>query len=258
MSDTFLNIITGANAIIIGLLAFDEQISKFKNFKFFKFLRFKISIFILASFLNIWAAIKKDSKAKIDNDWTSQKQFKKIDSLQSVVTQKNLVIDSLNTKIDTLIQLARNKDYQIELLKSKTKQLVDKANTISTIEARVEIFVPLVAKPDDAEINEGIDCILAFFDRKKQRIRFITDDTWIEQQINPTTQRMYFIYKPETPEQIIGKPIEYINDLEVTVVSFSGLWEMTKKPIDEKKSIITFTVLVNNKVIISNKIYNHE
>lgn len=67
MSNNVLNILISISASIIGILAFADEIAKFRSLKFIKSLRFKILIFLFASILGVWASVKKDSNTDLQN-----------------------------------------------------------------------------------------------------------------------------------------------------------------------------------------------
>jgi len=85
MSNTILNILIGISASIIGILAFADEIAKFEILRFIKSLRFKIIIFLIASILGVWASVKKDSNADLQN---------KIEKNKAIIEQ--LRRDSIN------------------------------------------------------------------------------------------------------------------------------------------------------------------
>ncbi len=106
MDNTFFNIIIGASAAIIGILAFTDEIGKSKRLQFIKSVAFKIIIFVIATFFGIWASVKKDSNTELQSKnekIESQNEQAKKDSLNKIFT------DESNRKIvatftDVLVQ----------------------------------------------------------------------------------------------------------------------------------------------------------
>jgi hypothetical protein len=90
MSNVFLNIIIGLSAATVGVLAFvDEFGKKKKHFKVIKSIRFKIIVFIVATFFGIMASVKKDSKAEqqsANDKIEAQKEQLKKDSINKIFT----------------------------------------------------------------------------------------------------------------------------------------------------------------------------
>ncbi len=61
---SFYNLLIGIGTMLVGFLAFADQIAKIKLLNFFSFLFFKILIFLAASILIIWGTMQKDNDAE--------------------------------------------------------------------------------------------------------------------------------------------------------------------------------------------------
>lgn len=91
MSNTLLNIIIGLSGAFIGVLAFADEIGKYKALRFIKALVFKITVLVIVSIAGILATVRKDINAEI----RSNNEQLKNDSLNKIV------IDESNRKLMT-------------------------------------------------------------------------------------------------------------------------------------------------------------
>ncbi len=101
---SFYNVIIGIATILIGSLAFAEQISKSKFLEWFNYLSFKIIVFIVASCFIIWATIEKDSNNETtanNEKEINQIELKKRDGILKAELSKR---DSLHEKKELLSQ----------------------------------------------------------------------------------------------------------------------------------------------------------
>jgi hypothetical protein len=92
MSNTYLNILIGLSATIIGFLAFADQIGEVNALKFFKLVAFKLIVFFIAMFLGIWSTIKKDNNSSLEiakEKSIALKEQSRRDSLNRQYTNEN-------------------------------------------------------------------------------------------------------------------------------------------------------------------------
>lgn len=106
MSNILINIVIGLSAAVIGVLAFANELSKFKYLKFLDSIKYKIIIFFITTIVGISATIKKDlnSENQLNNEKKIAKneQLKK-DSINRSDTEKSNR-GLLKTFTETLIQ----------------------------------------------------------------------------------------------------------------------------------------------------------
>jgi hypothetical protein len=91
-----LDIILGICGATIGFLAFSNEFPDKKYYGTIKSLEFKLIVFVLATFVGVWATLKKNSLADIEKaneKLNSQKEQRKNDSANRILT------DQSNTKI---------------------------------------------------------------------------------------------------------------------------------------------------------------
>jgi hypothetical protein len=128
MSNTFLNIVIGLSGILVGVLAFSNEIAKKKYFKFFKKLGFKIFILVIASFAGVLSTIQKDKNSeitskneKLQNDSLNiiairENNSKLILSFSSALAEHGLKYDSTEKRIYSLIKDSNKKNSEASVI----------------------------------------------------------------------------------------------------------------------------------------------
>jgi hypothetical protein len=92
----------------------------------------------------------------------------------------------------------------------------------------------------------GLQSFIALFTSDKKRIRFGSDYLVTYTPIEPKTNRISFVYTPESPEEILGKEIEFLASVERLAVNFSSIFEQTKfTQNSEAQMTVKFSVQVN-------------
>jgi hypothetical protein len=126
----------------------------------------------------------------------------------------------------TIIIIDGNKSkalrQEIENVKIKASEVEKRTSIISNIEVRVFLDEITEARAiTDKKTSIGRQSVVAFFDLNSKRYRFVTDYQFAHQQVTPTLHRGYLIYKPEEPSEILGKPIELLNQFMDFRVNYS-------------------------------------
>ena len=93
---------------MIALLAFADEISRIKLFRFVRYLGLKIIVFVIATFFGIWASVKKDTLAEYQNE------------VQNQINQ-----DSLNNKFQGQLDTLKNIKDTLIILKDSSVVLND-------------------------------------------------------------------------------------------------------------------------------------
>jgi len=146
MSNLFLNIIIGLSAIIIGVLAFADEIGKTNFLRFLKSLPFKIIVFIIASFFGIWATVKKDSNAEIQskNDkLESKNEQSKRDSINRLITDESnskIVTTFTNALAQYGLKYDSTKKEIITFIKDSSKNKIDDKTVIGVCPTNIGIL----------------------------------------------------------------------------------------------------------------------
>ncbi|MDZ4403902.1 hypothetical protein [Prosthecobacter sp.] len=103
----------------------------------------------------------------------------------------------------------------------------------------------LPAEPSGPRIAAGLGSFIALFSADKTRIRFKTDFTLSHQQVGRTRRRVEFIYTPETPDQILGKEIDFLGQIELLVVNYSEIFDTLKFNTKNKNAQLQCLVFLN-------------
>src|SRR5690242_4569873 len=85
---------------------------------------------------------------------------------------------------------------------------------IQSMALRVEIDrTTPPTRTGDPATSVGYQSAVALFTTNENRIRFVTDFQWSVQQAASNTLRMAFNYVPESPDEILGKDISYLQQI---------------------------------------------
>ena len=99
--------------------------------------------------------------------------------------------------------------------------------------------------PSEPGTDAGLQSVIAFFTKDKTRIRFATNFMLQDHQVSDTRRRLTFTYTPETPEEILGKPVEYIGSIDVLVVNYAEIFRVEQFDTTLSPSKIAVGIAVN-------------
>jgi hypothetical protein len=106
-----------------------------------------------------------------------------------------------------------------------------------------------VQTPETIVSNEifdwGLGSVVALFTKEKTRIRFVTDFKVYDQQILPTVRRLRFVYTPETPQQIQGQPIEFLESINVLSVNYQEIFQTQNFALNNEPITLHLSVDLN-------------
>lgn len=100
---------------------------------------------------------------------------------------------------------------------------------IRSIELRVAvetITTPVVAASETFDF--GLGSVIALFTKDKQRFRFASDMRVFDQQVSETRRRLRFVYTPEDPTQLLGRPIALLETFDVLAINFVDIFQTEK------------------------------
>lgn len=130
--------------------------------------------------------------------------------------------------------------------KSQISELERKANVIHAIELHVSIdAITPPSEPGPKYTSVGLANVVALFSQDKTRYRFITDYQYTTQQVDATTKRMMLQYESEDPNQLLGRQINYLENVEKFVCNYSSLFKITGFATDTESYAIDINVLIN-------------
>ena len=121
-----------------------------------------------------------------------------------------------------------------------------------TLRVTIETTTPSTA-PNEAGTDAGLQSIIGLFTKDKTRIRFATNFTLQDQQVSETNRRLTFTYTPETPEEILGKPVEHLSLIDVLAVNYSEIFQIKKFDTALTPSVFQCAISVNGILVGSLK-----
>ena len=117
---------------------------------------------------------------------------------------------------------------------------------IRSIEMRLSVEAPTAAKePGPENYDLGLGSIIALFTRDKQRYRFASDMKLYDQQVTENRRRLRFVYQPEDPPQILGRPIALLGTFDVLAVNFAEVFDTVKFETSAGEAVLELGVIVN-------------
>lgn len=105
------------------------------------------------------------------------------------------------------------------------------------------------SKPTEIQTDAGLESALALFTRDKTRIRFVTDFMVRDQQVTETCRRLTFVYTPETPGQILGKPIDFLASVEELAVNYADIFATERFDTTRANTRFHCSVFVNGVTV---------
>lgn len=100
---------------------------------------------------------------------------------------------------------------------------------IRSIELRVAVETTTTAlAPASETFDFGLGSVIALFTRNKQRFRFASDMRVFDQQVSERRRRLRFVYTPEDPPELLGRPIAVLETFEVLALNFVEILQTEK------------------------------
>lgn len=116
------------------------------------------------------------------------------------------------------------------------------------LHVRLEIETAKAAVSDEAR-DFGLTSVVAIFARDGKRVRFESDATIRDQQISANVRRLSFVYRPENPSDVLGKPVESLAGMEAFAVDYSEILTLKQVRVEEAASRLLCKVLVNGVAV---------
>lgn len=149
-------------------------------------------------------------------------------------------------KFDQLDSTIQEQESKIEEKNKKIEELTARTSSISNIELRVFLDeVTPKKKITELSTSAGIQSAVAFFNNKDERFRFVTDFQVSEQQISDNIHRGTLIFKPEDPNQILGKNIKILESFKVFVYNFKDFTQYFGFDKSNKTNLLSLVLFVN-------------
>jgi hypothetical protein len=103
----------------------------------------------------------------------------------------------------------------------------------------------IVSTVTDVKVSAGLGSALALFTADKTRFRFVTDFMIRDQQLTPTLRRLTFVYTPETPTELLGKPIELLASINLLVMDYAKIFSIKHFDTTLGDTILNCYVIIN-------------
>jgi hypothetical protein len=117
---------------------------------------------------------------------------------------------------------------------------------INSIVLQVSIETLTIASTvTDVRVDLGLGSALALFTADRNRFRFVTDFMIRDQQLTPTRRRLSFVYSPETPTELLGKPIELLASVNALAVNYADIFATKHFDTTVGDTKLTCSVTVN-------------
>ena len=100
------------------------------------------------------------------------------------------------------------------------------AKTIKSLELYVSIDAITATSPTtEAQTSVGLLSAVALFSKDKNRYRLVTDYKFSREQRTPNVHRISFVYRAETPTQVLGHQIDLLRQMEKLAVDYSTFFK---------------------------------
>lgn len=102
----------------------------------------------------------------------------------------------------------------------------------------------------DVKVSAGLGSALALFTAEKTRFRFVTDFMIRDQQLTPTQRRLSFVYTPETPTELLGKPLDLLASIDLLAVDYAKIFKIKHFDTTLGDTILNFSVIINGVSVV--------
>ncbi len=136
-------------------------------------------------------------------------------------------------------------------------QLAQKTARIAELERRTEIIqslelhididavTPVSTVQSQRATSAGLQSVVALFSAEGNRFRFVTDFTFSEQQIAPKIKRVSFVYRPETPNEILGQRIALLANMKTFACNYSDFFRTIRFETGDQPTKMNISVFLN-------------
>jgi len=135
-----------------------------------------------------------------------------------------------------------------DLTLARDKRLIQSV----VLEIRVKQETP-PKKTSDPETDVGLQSAIALFTGDSQRIRFVTDYRIVDQQLSPTMRCLTFTYTPETPEQMLGKEVAFLERIDKLVANYAEIFRTVGFATGGEPTALDLAVRLNGIEVVAEK-----
>jgi hypothetical protein len=108
----------------------------------------------------------------------------------------------------------------------------------------VESETPATAVTEPG-VDVGLGSVVALFTKDNTRLRFSSDFKIKDHQMTPHLRQLSFVYDPETPNEILGKPVDFLGAIDALVVNYAEIFKLERFDTQNEHTSLILTVVVN-------------
>lgn len=97
----------------------------------------------------------------------------------------------------------------------------------------------------EVQTDVGLQSALALFTTDKTRIRFVTDYQVMDKQVRPNRRRLSFVYTPETPSEIQGREVRFLESIHILAINYAEIFKLEQFATNKEPVTFLLTVEVN-------------
>ncbi len=142
------------------------------------------------------------------------------------------------------VQMMVNSPGGIQALGNVT--IASDQRLIHTLELHVALDLETTRADVSGEKRDfGLTSFVALFARDGKRFRFESDATIRDEQISADVRRLRFVYRPENPSDMLGKPVAWLASMVAFGVDYSEILNIKQIGVEDAASRLLCRVLVN-------------
>ena len=95
------------------------------------------------------------------------------------------------------------------------------------------------------QTDVGLGSVIALFTRDETRIRFASDFKVVDHQRTSNRRRLSFVYEPETPMEVLGKPVAFLGMIDALTVNYAEIFRTEGFDTQNGQTELECAVVVN-------------
>lgn len=97
----------------------------------------------------------------------------------------------------------------------------------------------------DPRVSVGLGSVLGLFTHDKTRIRFASDFKIVVHQTTPNRRKINFVYEPETPNEVLGKPVDFLGTIDILALNYAEVFKIVHFGTQTGSTEFRCSVIVN-------------
>lgn len=123
---------------------------------------------------------------------------------------------------------------------------VSETEVVRSLELRITIEA---AQPDGPASTgaaaDGAPNVVTLVMADRTQLRFVNDAGFSDERVGADRRRLSFVYRPESPEGLLGRDVAVLGAVEVMAVDYREVFRRVGFALDEEPTTLTLTVVVN-------------